>query len=141
MHATLCTLAVLLVPPPVAAHPPPQAQVSGPDTGGRAAIPPLRFVVLGDYGTTDPESFEVASLVRALDPWLLITLGDNNYPDGEAGTIDQNIGQHYHRFIHPYVGSFGQGADFNRFFPSLGNHDWRAPGAQPYLDYFELPGN
>jgi hypothetical protein len=24
---------------------------------------------------------------------------------------------------------------------SLGNHDWHTPGAQPYLDYFTLPGN
>ena len=29
----------------------------------------------------------------------------------------------------------------NRFFPSLGNHDWVTPGAKPYLDYFTLPGN
>ncbi|RMG65237.1 MAG: T9SS C-terminal target domain-containing protein, partial [Calditrichaeota bacterium] len=33
------------------------------------------------------------------------------------------------------------GADVNRFFPALGNHDWKAAGAQPYLDYFTLPGN
>jgi len=24
---------------------------------------------------------------------------------------------------------------------ALGDHDWHAPGAKPYLDYFELPGN
>ena len=34
----------------------------------------------------------------------------------------------------------------NRFFPSLGNHDWLAtsgtpPLPQPYLDFFSLPGN
>jgi hypothetical protein len=29
----------------------------------------------------------------------------------------------------------------NQFFPTLGNHDWYTPGAQPYLDYFHLPGN
>lgn len=102
---------------------------------------PQRFVVLGDFGTTRPESFEVAALVRALAPRFLITLGDNNYPDGEAETIDENIGQHYHQFIHPYTGSYGEGASTNRFFPCLGNHDWNTTDAQPYLDYFELPGN
>jgi hypothetical protein len=39
------------------------------------------------------------------------------------------------------VGKYGRGASENRFFPSLGNHDWYTPGAQPYLDYFALPGN
>jgi hypothetical protein len=102
---------------------------------------PLRFAVLGDFGTTRPESFEVAALVRGLAPRFLLTLGDNNYPDGEASTIDRNIGQHYHQFIHPYLGTYGPGASENRFFPTLGNHDWNTPGAQPYLDYFELPGN
>ena len=29
----------------------------------------------------------------------------------------------------------------NSFLPSLGNHDWGTPNAQPYLDYFALPGN
>jgi tartrate-resistant acid phosphatase type 5 len=101
----------------------------------------LRVGILGDYGTTRPESFAVASLVRTVAPELLITLGDNNYPDGAAATIDANIGQHYRAWIAPYRGAYGPGADVNRFFPTLGNHDWRAEGAQPYLDYFELPGN
>jgi tartrate-resistant acid phosphatase type 5 len=51
------------------------------------------------------------------------------------------VGQFYHAFIHPYHGQFGPGADRNRFFPSLGNHDWQTAGAKPYLDYFTLPGN
>lgn len=119
------------------------AQSPLPVQGSRARVdpPPERFGILGDFGTTDPESFEVAALVRALAPSFLITLGDNNYPDGEAETIDDNIGQHYHEFIHPYTGSYGAGASVNRFFPSLGNHDWNTTDAQPYLDYFELPGN
>ncbi len=141
MHATLGTLAVLLVAALPVARLPAGAQSPDLDDGAHLAFRPLRFVVLGDYGTTEPESFAVADLVRALDPWLLVTLGDNNYPSGAAGTIDQNIGQHYHDYIHPYVGSYGPGADTNRFFPSLGNHDWGTPDAQPYLDYFALPGN
>ncbi|OGO64683.1 MAG: alkaline phosphatase [Chloroflexi bacterium RBG_19FT_COMBO_55_16] len=51
------------------------------------------------------------------------------------------MGQFYHEFIFPYLGGYGDGSDVNRFFPSLGNHDWHAAGAQPYLDYFTLPGN
>ncbi len=83
----------------------------------------------------------MAVLIKNWDPDLIITTGDNNYPDGAADTIDENIGQYFHEFIAPYKGSYGEGAQENRFFPSLGNHDWHSPDAQPYLDYFTLPGN
>jgi tartrate-resistant acid phosphatase type 5 len=71
----------------------------------------------------------------------IVTAGDNNYMDGAAETIDANIGQYYHAYLAPYIGSYGAGAAENRFFPALGNHDWYTPGAQPYFDYFTLPGN
>ena len=106
---------------------------------GRAA--PLRIAVIGDYGRDGPTEAAVAALVHGLRPDLIATVGDNNYPDGGADTIDRNIGKYYADYIAPYRGSFGKGAEINRFFPSLGNHDWRTAGAQPYLDYFELPGN
>jgi hypothetical protein len=84
----------------------------------------------------------VAELVNGWQPEFIITTGDNNYPLGSAETIDENIGQYYADYIYPYTGQYGPGsADQNRFFPSLGNHDWDAPGIDPYLSYFELPGN
>jgi parallel beta-helix repeat protein len=101
----------------------------------------IRFAVIGDYGAAGQPEQDVANLVKSWDPDFVITTGDNNYPDGTAQTIDQNIGQYYHEFIYPYTGSYGAGATTNRFFPSLGNHDWHTPNAQPYLDYFALPGN
>ena len=101
----------------------------------------IRFAVIGDYGDSSPAEQDVANLVKSWNPDFIITVGDNNYPLGAAETIDQNIGQYYHEFIYPYTGSFGAGATTNRFFPSLGNHDWDTPNAQPYLDYFALPGN
>jgi tartrate-resistant acid phosphatase type 5 len=101
----------------------------------------VRFAVIGDYGTQGQPEADVAALVRSWNPELVITTGDNNYSDGAASTIDTNIGQYYHSFIAPYRGAYGSGADRNRFFPALGNHDWVTAGAQPYLDYFTLPGN
>ena len=101
----------------------------------------LRFAVIGDYGSGKDEEADVAALVKSWDPEIIITTGDNNYPDGQMETIDQNIGQFFHEFIAPYQGSFGEGAQENRFFPSLGNHDLHTPGAEPYLEYFTLPGN
>jgi hypothetical protein len=83
----------------------------------------------------------VANLVLSLNPNLVITTGDNNYGSGAASTIDRNIGQYYQGFIYPYKGAYGTGSTTNRFFPSLGNHDWATAGAAPYLDYFTLPNN
>lgn len=109
---------------------------------------PVRFAVIGDYGSGDEDAAAVAELVKSWNPDFIITTGDNNYDDGAEETIDQNIGQFYHEFIFPYKGTYGPGATVNRFFPSLGNHDWDTKKEingevlpYPYLDYFELPGN
>lgn len=113
----------------------------------RASPPPtpspevITFAVIGDYGGGGQPEADVAALVAGWAPDFVVTTGDNNYPNGAAETIDKNIGQFYHAFIYPYLGGYGEGADVNRFFPSLGNHDWNTDNAQPYLDYFTLPGN
>ena len=105
-----------------------------------------RFAVIGDYGSGNQAERDVANLVKSWNPAFIITTGDNNYPAGSASTIDRNIGQYYHDFIDPYIGSYGAGATVNRFFPCLGNHDWgdsypNPTGVQPYLNYFTLPNN
>jgi tartrate-resistant acid phosphatase type 5 len=102
---------------------------------------PIRFAVIGDFGNAGQAEQDVANLVKSWKPEFIITVGDNNYSDGAASTIDPNIGQYYHEFIYPYKGRYGAGATVNRFFPSLGNHDWGTAGATPYIDYFTLPGN
>jgi hypothetical protein len=101
----------------------------------------VKFAAIGDYGSEGSNEEAVANLIDSWTPELIITMGDNNYPHGSASTIDENIGQYFHHYIYPYTGSYGNGSDTNKFFPSLGNHDWDASNAQPYLDYFELPGN
>lgn len=100
----------------------------------------VRFAVIGDYGLAGPGEAAVAALVHSWQPDFIATTGDNNYPSGAASTIDRNIGAYYHDFIAPYQGKYGAGSDINRFFPTLGNHDWISGGG-PYLDYFTLPGN
>ena len=101
----------------------------------------VRFAVIGDYGMDNSAEADVAALIQGWLPDFVITTGDNNYPSGAADTIDANVGKYFHNFIFPYVGAYGSGADINRFFPTLGNHDWYTSDAQPYLDYFSLPGN
>lgn len=102
----------------------------------------VRFAVIGDYGSNGTAEAAVAALVHSLDPDFVATLGDNNYPSGEARTIDRNIERHYGRYVgRRFSNRAGEPPRANRFFPALGNHDWYTPGAQPYLDYFDLPGN
>jgi hypothetical protein len=109
----------------------------------RALLASTRFAVIGDYGTGDDNEAAVAAMVKSWDPDLILTVGDNNYGIGAAETIDQNIGKYYQEFIADYQGGYGLGSPTNRFFPTLGNHDWWRPGLEsiaPYLDYFNLPG-
>ncbi|MBS1516851.1 MAG: metallophosphoesterase [Bacteroidetes bacterium] len=103
--------------------------------------PLYKFASIGDYGKDGANEQAVSDLVRSWSPDFVITLGDNNYENGASSTIDLNIGKYYHEFIYPYTGSYGQGDTVNRFFPSLGNHDWNTAGAVPYLNYFALPNN
>jgi tartrate-resistant acid phosphatase type 5 len=112
-----------------------------------APLDPEDMPVADDYEKSDkqrnPAQAAVARLVAEWKPNFVVTTGDNNYPKGEAKTIDQNIGKYYADFIGDYRGAFGKGSPTNRFFPVLGNHDWDAPKVrcQAYLDYFTLPGN
>ncbi|HMS33378.1 MAG TPA: metallophosphoesterase [Ignavibacteria bacterium] len=100
-----------------------------------------KFAVIGDYGKAGSNELNVSNLVKSWSPEFVITLGDNNYEYGAAETIDTNIGKYYSEFIYPYTGKYGTGDKVNRFFPSLGNHDYYTAGAAPYLSYFTLPGN
>jgi hypothetical protein len=118
----------------VAPAAPPRALPPGPP-------PTVRLAVIGDYGSVGAGEASVATLVAAWKPDAVLTVGDNNYPVGGGDTIDANIGQYYEDYIYPYAGSYGAGAAANQFFPALGNHDWLTAGAQPYLNYFALPGN
>ena len=101
----------------------------------------LLLAVIGDYGDASQREADVADLVQSWDVDYVVTVGDNNYPDGKVRTIDKNIGQYYHDYIYPYQGNYGDGATENRFFPALGNHDWNTGNIDAYLDYFTLPGN
>jgi hypothetical protein len=112
-----------------------------PDAAVAALVDPIRIAVIGDYGMAGTPERDVATLVRSWSPHLVVTTGDNNYDQGAASSIDANVGQYYASFISPYAGAYGPGAAENAFFPALGNHDWNTAGAEPYLDYFTLPGN
>jgi hypothetical protein len=111
------------------------------------------FTTLGDYGVNNASAAAVASMVNGWNPDIIITLGDNYHlSTGGVGseTYDLSTGKHYCNFlknIHT-TGTFcptGQ-ASSNRFFPTLGDHDYTDAGTSndglpgTYTDYFTLPG-
>jgi hypothetical protein len=107
---------------------------------------PTHFAIVGDYGKNTVAEADVATMIAGWNPDFVVTTGDNNYETGSASTIDANVGQYYHNFIYNYSGAYGPGSPTRRFFPCLGNHDWgningNPTGANPYLAYFDLPGN
>jgi tartrate-resistant acid phosphatase type 5 len=113
----------------------PRAETPAPVAGT------VRFAVIGDFGADTAAEAAVAKLVHSWKPEFVITTGDNNYPLGEASTIDDHIGKYYADFIGGYHGAYGPGSKNNRFWPSPGNHDWGKNTLAPYLEYFSLPGN
>ncbi|NJN15177.1 MAG: alkaline phosphatase [Oscillochloris sp.] len=123
--------------PTATAEPAPTATAEPAPT----AEPRVRFAVIGDYGMAGEAEAAVAAQVLSWAPDFIATTGDNNYPSGAAESLDRNVGQYYHAFISPYKGSYGRGGATNRFWPTLGNHDWDQGNLDAYLDYFTLPGN
>lgn len=126
------------------------ATTTGPGDSSTGAPPDdgvLEFAVIGDFGDDFLVNLGlggedlVANLVDTWDPDFVVTVGDNNYPDGLASTIDNNIGKYYAQYIGDYTGAFGPGSTDNRFWPTLGNHDWESGSVQAHYDYFTLPGN
>src|ERR1043165_2715467 len=67
-----------------------------------ADAPAVIIGVIGDYGSGTTNELAVANLVKSWNPDFIMTVGDNNYPYGEASTIDQNVGQFFHDYIFPY---------------------------------------
>ena len=106
------------------------------------------FAVIGDYGDAGEPARQVSELVKSWSPDFVITLGDNNYPNGEMSTMEANISQYYCDFIYnpgapTYLQCKGlaKSENQNRFFPTLGNHDFKNINLNiPYLNFFSLPG-
>lgn len=115
------------------------------------------FAVIGDFGDTlplsdEPDTQEVATLIKSWKPSFITTVGDNDYSDGEYANqtgnarftgLELGVGQFFHEYIYPYKGSSGSGASTNMFYPIPGDHDYgddcENPRLGPYLDYFTLP--
>jgi hypothetical protein len=80
----------------------------------------------GDICGALPSSCDAtANLIGRIDPDIVLALGDNQYPEGALTDYRASYDQTWGRFR-------------ERTRPVAGNHEWRTPDAQGYLDYFGL---
>ena len=79
----------------------------------------------------------VAALVKSWNVDFILTVGDNVYA---PQTLDNAVGSSSTDYIGGYQGSYGAGSAVNRFFPTLGNHEYERR-IFPATDYFALPDN
>jgi tartrate-resistant acid phosphatase type 5 len=103
---------------------------------------PVRYAVIGDFYNATADTQRVANLVKGWAPDVIISTGDNTN-NSSVTEMDCQVGQFYGAYIHYPAGSlsvYAPGPAVNKFFPSLGNHDWDG-GISGWTDYFELPGN
>ena len=107
-----------------------------------------RFAMIGDYGWDGPDERTVSNLVKSWNPNFIVSHGDDSYADKLNNKLDDNVGKYYQDYIYPYTGDYGTGSptNANRFFPVLGNHDYKIIPGQPtdyllnqWLNYFTLP--
>lgn len=100
--------------------------------------PTYHIGIVGDYGAVNSpttQSIKVATSLNLENPDIIITTGDNTYETG-INAYDNTVGKLYHQFINPYMGISGSGADVNRFFTTIGNHDYIGGSYNQYKAFF-----
>jgi hypothetical protein len=79
-------------------------------------------------GSAACQQVATSDLLVALDPQVVLPLGDNQYEAGALGDFQS--------FYHPSWGRLK-----SRTRPAVGNHEYLTAGAQGYFDYFNGVGN
>ena len=114
--------------------------VTKPFTVSVGDVPEVRFAEFSDYGGGDGEP-AVANLIASMNVDFIVTAGDNI--QNPTPGIDDQVGKSYSSYIGNYTGAYGTGSAINRFFPTVGNHDYEdgGPNGVNYYNYFTLPDN
>ena len=103
--------------------------------GFRTAPAPLSgdavtFVALGDMGSGSRDQHAVRAQLENVPFDLLLTVGDNAYPNGTLDELERNFFDVYRRVLRS-----------KPVFPTSGNHDYRTADAAPFRQVFALPEN
>jgi acid phosphatase type 7 len=122
---------VLLLPAALLVAPAARLPVAAGASAGLQAPVTVTVMAAGDI-SPDPSSSKAddvatSNLILGADPTAVLTLGDNQYPQGELADFQSPRG---------YQGSWGRFKA--RTHPSPGNHDYSDPagGAAGYFGYF-----
>jgi tartrate-resistant acid phosphatase type 5 len=100
--------------------------------------PPTVLAHIGNFTSGSDRS--VAQLVINHAPGAILAAGIN--ASGLEGlAYDQLVGSHFHGFLFPYYGSFGAGAETNKFWPAAADGDWDENGLDYFHGFFATPKN
>ncbi|HSD19415.1 MAG TPA: metallophosphoesterase [Anaeromyxobacter sp.] len=100
-------------------------------TPGVPGTEAARHAVLGataDTGSAGPNARANVARLKARGVEAVLTMGDNSYPDGAAGEWSTTFFDVW-KGLMPYA----------TLWTGVGDHEYRTPFAQPYLDAVELP--
>lgn len=75
------------------------------------------FTVIGDWGQGTSAEAQIAALQNAANPPIVLTVGDNAYPNGSQSDLDNNAMAYYSALLPRAF-----------YFPALGNHDLNSVG-------------
>ncbi len=88
----------------------------------------ITAAVVGDSGTGNRAQIQIAEVMLAMEPDLVLHTGDVVYPRGGECRYDD----HYYDPYRDLIASVP-------VYPVLGNHDVLTDNGEPYLDAFDLP--
>lgn len=91
---------------------------------------PFRFLAFGDSGNGSNTQADLAKLMAAAKPDLIIHTGDLIYPSGKIEDYPTNFFEPYAELIRRIP-----------FMPSLGNHDCATEHGKAFIATFDLPRN
>ena len=99
----------------------------------------LLFAHIGNAGAVNSNADAVAALVLGWDAEAILSAG--GHTDGTTA-YDLAIGRNYYSMIEPYVGVYGEGAQENKFWPSLDDADYTLDSTlAAYKAFFKEPNN
>jgi hypothetical protein len=98
-------------------------------TAPTAATSPIRFAVIGDYGSGNDHEWAVGRVLAAQDPAFILTAGDNSYLVALPSLLNRNL-------FDPLRAAIGSA----RLWATFGEHDLFLDGGAAIIDALHLPG-
>lgn len=88
---------------------------------------PVRILAFGDSGNASPEQLALRDRFMQHEHDVFLHLGDMAYGDGTFPELEERVFDVYRDFMHRVPS-----------FPTIGNHEYGTPNAQPYIDVYYL---